>query len=243
MASFSRYLLSRRRMSMARWRAVVINHAPGLSGMPCSGHFSKATTRLSWTTSSARSKSPSTRTSAAVKRPASSLKTEETCPLNSVEFTGTPATLRRWRPCSSALPRVLDYRPDLDRAAGPGLRHLERLVEVLDVDEREPADDLFGLDERPVRDGNPAVLARDGGRRARALELFAANDLAGLRVLLEPLAGRRIGGHRFPASFAFQLLDVLHRAAEQQDVFHRAVSRIKRSLCRLTLYDERGSHI
>src|SRR6266851_5310520 len=106
--SFSRYRVSRRRMSMARRRAVVINHAPGLSGMPCSGHFSSAATRLSWTTSSARAKSPSTRISAAVSRPASSLK--------------TAATAASVVACVSSAFRVVDQGPDLDdAAAGPCL--------------------------------------------------------------------------------------------------------------------------
>jgi len=52
---------------------------------------------------------------------------------------------------------VVDDRPDLDRSR-PFLRHLERLVEVGDLDDREPADYLFGLDERAVGDGRPAVL-------------------------------------------------------------------------------------
>src|SRR6266436_7115050 len=130
-------------MSMARRRAVVINHAPGLSGMPCSGHFSSAATRLSWTTSSARSKSPSTRISAAVSRPASSLKTAATA----------SSVLAR---VSSAF-RMVDYRPDFDDAAtGPGLGHLERLIQVLDLDDREAADDFLRLDERAVRDDSLA---------------------------------------------------------------------------------------
>ncbi len=77
-ATFSAYRRSRRSRSIARRRAVVMSHAPGLSGMPCSGHLSSAATRLSWTTSSAMSKLPSTRTIAAVMRPASSRKTAAT---------------------------------------------------------------------------------------------------------------------------------------------------------------------
>ena len=102
-SSFPRYRLSRRRMSMARRRAVVINHAPGLSGMPSSGHLSSAATRLSWTTSSARSKSPSIRTRAAVRRPASSRKTAATtrsvalCVFFSRSSGRPRAALRRFR--------------------------------------------------------------------------------------------------------------------------------------------------
>src|SRR5947209_1194430 len=157
-------------MSMARRRAVVINHAPGLSGMPCSGHVSSAATRLSWTTSSARAKSPSTRISAAVSRPASSLKTAATA----------SSVLAR---VSSAFGMV-DYRPDFDDAAtGPGLGHLERLVQVFDLDYRKAADDFLGLDERAVRDDSLAVLDANGGGAARTLELGATGDPARPAVL------------------------------------------------------------
>src|SRR5450759_5032980 len=160
-ASFSRYLLSRRRMSTARRRAVVINHAPGLSGMPCSGHLSNATTRLSWTTSSARSKSPSTRTSAAVSRPASS-----------------PSVA----PCVLFGVLALDHGPHFDdpalAAARPRLGYGQRLVQILDLDDREPAHDLLGLDERSVGHDRLAIFEPNGCRAAWTLELFAADDLA-----------------------------------------------------------------
>src|SRR5258707_15074152 len=137
-------------MSMARRRAVVINHAPGLSGMPCSGHFSSAATRLSWTTSSARAKSPSTRISAAVRRPASSLK--------------TALTAASVGACVSSAFRVVDQGPDLDdAAAGPCLGHAECFIEILHFDDREAADDLLRLDERAVCDCGLAVLDTDGG--------------------------------------------------------------------------------
>ena len=57
---------------MARLRAVVVIHAPGLSGMPRVGHVSRAVMNASWTASSARSKSPRTRMSVATARPCSS---------------------------------------------------------------------------------------------------------------------------------------------------------------------------
>src|SRR5258708_7611803 len=144
-------------MSIARRRAVVINHAPGLSGMPCSGHFSNATTRLSWTPSSARSKSPSTRTSAAVSRPASSRKTAATAASAAVYV---PSAVRRGlrHPCARLfdLCRVVHHRPYLDdpilSASWPHLGHGKRLVNVLHLAARESADPPFGLDERAVGD-------------------------------------------------------------------------------------------
>ena len=62
----------RRSRSMARLRAVVVIHAPGLSGTPRSGQVSSALMNASWTASSARSKSPRTRMSVATARPCSS---------------------------------------------------------------------------------------------------------------------------------------------------------------------------
>ena len=58
-------------------RAVAINQATGFAGMPLS-HFSSATANASWTTSSARSKSPSIRIIVAVTRPDTSRKTRST---------------------------------------------------------------------------------------------------------------------------------------------------------------------
>src|SRR5258708_8533941 len=125
-------------MSMARRRAVVINHAPGLSGMPCSGHFSSAATRLSWTTSSARAKSPSTRISAAVSRPASSLK--------------TATTAASVVACVPSAFRVVDQGPDLDdAAAGPCLGHAERFIEILHFDDLEAPNGLLSLAACAVR--------------------------------------------------------------------------------------------
>lgn len=56
---------------MARLRAVVVIQAPGLSGMPRSGHVSRAAANASWTASSASSKSPRTRMRVATARPCS----------------------------------------------------------------------------------------------------------------------------------------------------------------------------
>src|SRR5712691_194461 len=206
-ASFSRYRVSRRRMSMARRRAVVINHAPGLSGMPCSGHFSSAATRLSWTTSSARAKSPSTRISAAVSRPASSLK--------------TAATAASVVACVSSAFRVVDHGPDLDdAAAGPCLGHAECFIEILHFDDREAADDLLRLDERAVRDGGLAALDANRRCRARTQELSATGDPARLAVLLEPLVYALVAsgscglGHLLPGILLFDA------AGKHQDALH-----------------------
>ena len=68
-ARFSSSTRSRRSRSIARLRAVVVIHAPGLRGTPSLGQRSSATIQASWTASSARSKSPRTRMSDATARP------------------------------------------------------------------------------------------------------------------------------------------------------------------------------
>ena len=69
---FSTSRFRRRSRSIARLRAVVVIQAPGLSGTPRAGQVSSALMNASWTASSARSKSPSTRMSVATARPCSS---------------------------------------------------------------------------------------------------------------------------------------------------------------------------
>ena len=60
---------------MARLRAVVVIQPPGFGGNPVAGHRSVATTKASWTASSARSMSPKRRTRVATARPDSRRKT------------------------------------------------------------------------------------------------------------------------------------------------------------------------
>src|SRR4051794_33365974 len=60
---------------MARLRAVVVIHAPGLGGRPDSGQRRRAVTNASWTASSARSMSPRRRIRVATQRPYSSRNT------------------------------------------------------------------------------------------------------------------------------------------------------------------------
>src|SRR5204863_224242 len=153
---------------MARRRAAVINHAPGLSGIPWAGQFSSAATRLSWTASSAMSKLPMRRTIAPVSLAASSRNTAVSAA--SVTF------------LVSVRPSSFHSRPDLDRAGAPCLGHLERLVEILHLHDGESADDLFRLDERAVGDDGLAVLKTNRGSGLRSLQLFAADDLAGALV-------------------------------------------------------------
>src|SRR5262245_49855937 len=63
---------------MARLRAVVTIHAPGLGGSPSDGHLAAATANASWTASSAASMSPRKRIRVATHRPYSRRKTAST---------------------------------------------------------------------------------------------------------------------------------------------------------------------
>src|SRR5438067_6091099 len=143
---------------MARRRAAVISHAPGLSGMPWAGHFSRATRRLSWTTSSAMSKLPMRRTMAPVSLAASSRKTAV-----SAASVADRVSVRT---------SSFHSRPHLDRTGGPGLGHLEGLVEVFDLHDGEAANDLFGLDERAVGHDAAAVCGANRGDGLRPLQLL-----------------------------------------------------------------------
>src|SRR5438874_6443675 len=186
---------------MARRRAAVISHAPGLSGMPSAGHFSRAATRLSWTTSSAMSKLPMRRTIAPVSFAASSR--------NTAVSAASVAVLVSVRPSS------FHSRPHLDRPGAPCLGHLERLVEILHLHDGEAADDLLGLDERAVRDDGLAVLEPHGGRGLRSLELLAADDLAGAAVLLEPLLRHLHPGRHLLGRHVVEALLVVHGPHEK----------------------------
>src|SRR5271155_3707292 len=63
---------------MARLRAVVTIHPPGLGGSPAVGHLAAATVNASWTASSAASISPRKRIRVATQRPYSRRKTAST---------------------------------------------------------------------------------------------------------------------------------------------------------------------
>src|SRR6266550_3135697 len=191
---------------MARRRAAVINHAPGLSGIPCAGHFSSAATRLSWTTSSAMSKLPMSRNIAPVSLAASSR--------NTAVSAASVAFLVSFRPSS------FHSRPDLDWPGAPCLGHLECLVEILDLHDGKASDDLFGLDERAVCDDWLAGLESNRGRGLRALQLLAADDLAGAAVLLEPLFRQLHAGGHLLRCHGVEALLVIHGPHEKQHVFH-----------------------
>src|SRR4051812_26282434 len=173
---------SRRRRSIARRRAVSAIQAAGLGGTPSRGQRSSATTKASWTASSARSRSPNARARAATAWPDSR---------RNRRSIAAPGALSR-------LPRaalggdvgllgahrlVVHDRPHLDRsvlrardAGGPA----DRLVEVPAVEQVVAAELLARLGERPVG-GDRLVIADANGRgRARRLQALAAEQHAGL---------------------------------------------------------------
>src|SRR5438477_8378715 len=135
-----------------------------------------------------------------------------------------PIQRRRWRSAFSSVVRVVDHRPHLDdatvSAARPRLGHLERLVEILHIDDRESADDLLGLDERTVGDDRLAVLETHRGRAAGAEQLCPAGDAAGLAVLLEPLVDALIGGHAGGVGHLVPGLLIFDAVGEHEHVLH-----------------------
>ena len=142
--------------SIARLRAAVVSHAPGLRGTPSRRHVSRASAKASCAHSSATSQSPVTRMSVATTRPHSSRKAAATAA------------------STSALTSPRSAAPRSSRTRAPGIlrRDLDRLVEVLAVDDEVAADLLLGLGERTVGGERLAVADAHGrgvGGRAQAL--------------------------------------------------------------------------
>src|SRR6185369_15825761 len=81
--------LRRRRESIARFFAVAISQAPGLSGMPVSGQRSSAVTSASWASSSASPTSRTIRARPAISRADSILQTASIARRASVSVTAT----------------------------------------------------------------------------------------------------------------------------------------------------------
>src|SRR3954465_11542199 len=147
---------------MARLRAVVVIHAPGLSGTPRAGHVSRALMKASWTASSARSKSPVTRISVATARPCSSRKTRSTMSWAALDPVKEPVRcgLRPSvaRGCADRIAgagdrAVIPDRADLEAADLRTRDHRgvgDRLVEVGRFHEIEAAERLLRLGERPI---------------------------------------------------------------------------------------------
>src|SRR5258708_11097664 len=146
---------------MARLRAVVTIHAPGLGGWPSDGHLAPATVNASWTASSAASMSPRKRIRVATQRPYSRRKTASAVTARE-SMAAAPIRSLRVRRVSPyrVVEGPIEERADLDRPLLPSRGEpgaLQGLVQVGRVDDPEPGEVFLGLGVRPV--GNQEVAA------------------------------------------------------------------------------------
>src|SRR5581483_8737094 len=157
---------------MARLRAVVTIHAPGLGGWPSDGHLAAATVKASWTASSAASISPRERIRVATQRPYSRRKTASTVTARESMVAARMCSLRAGL---VGLDRVVEVpaeeRADLDRPLFRGrglLGPLQGLIQVGGVDDPEPGEVFLGLGVRPIGHEEVAAGLAHHGRRLRA---------------------------------------------------------------------------
>src|SRR5215217_9758947 len=171
---------SRRRRSMAWWRAVVVIQPPGLGGTPSPGHLRRATAKASWTASSARSRSPKTPIRAASDRPDSSRK---------IRPTSSPSSLTAASPSPTPSGLEARERPNLDRRPdGPGdpRRPAKRGIQVLGLDDVEATEVFLGLHEGAVGGHHLAVCHPHHGSGVGVVQAAGGNPGASrLQVLLE----------------------------------------------------------
>src|SRR5262245_30730984 len=188
---------------MARFRAVVTIHAPGLGGWPSDGHLAAATVNASWTASSAASMSPRKRIRVATQRPYSRRKTASTV---TARESMVAARIRSLRVGRASLDRVVEVpfeeRADLDRPLFRDrgeLSPLQGRVQVGGVDDPEPGEVLLGLGVRPVGNQEVAAGLAHHGRRLRAtLHAALEYERAGVFHLV---AQRVYAGPHLLASF------------------------------------------
>src|SRR5258708_8081109 len=131
----------------------------GLGGSPSAGHRCTAVVNASATASSATSMSPKTRTRTATARPCSARNTRS---ISDARSGSKPR---------SVLGDVLE-RTHLDGQGGRAgrlARPPERRLEVLCIDDPEPADVLLTLDVRAVGGHHLPVADPDHGGRARGV--------------------------------------------------------------------------
>jgi len=169
---FAASVRSRRMRSTARFRAVLISHARGLSGVPSRGQRAAAIANASCAASSARSKSP--------RKPIRAARTCPHCSRKGLVEAGGHSTIGR---TSIAPPK----------RAGRDLRgQLDRGVEVVALIDEPAAHRLLQLDERAVGGQRPAVLHPHGRGHLGRLQAHAGGHA---RVLVDRLVG---GVHRAP---------------------------------------------
>src|SRR6266567_845879 len=195
---------ARLRWSMARRLAMAISQAPGLSGTPDVGHRSSAATSASCANSSARPTSRTIRVSPAMTRPDSSFQTASivrwasravTALIRTPRRAGRKPLLRVLRPVDLVEP-ALAVADDLPEPPGD----LDHLGPGPHFDQREPADRLLRLGERPVGERELATGRLDartdrveaaGGQQHALLGQFV-DELAHLDV--QRLVGLAVAG-------------------------------------------------
>ena len=189
----------RRRRSIARRRAAVVIHAPGLAGTPSRRHAVTAASNASCTASSASWKSPACRISVASTIARSSRNARATAaetgsagcaPAHARSFTASSGTSA---PACARHPQPLvgrHHRAHLDR---PPARHRhprglpERLVEVGALQDVVAGQDLLGHRERAVGDLRLSIAhahRRRALRRMQALDAHQQPRLAQAAVQL-----------------------------------------------------------
>src|SRR5690349_17660861 len=138
--------------SIARFFAVAISQAPGLSGTPASGHFSSAATSASWARSSARPTSPTIRARPATRRADSIRQTASIARVASVKLAAEVLADGVLHVLREVL--HLEDPPHLDPAVlgRAAACPLQRLLLRAGLDQPVAADDLLGLGEGSVGD-------------------------------------------------------------------------------------------
>src|SRR5258707_1868540 len=193
----------RRARSIARFLAVAMSQARGLSGTPDSGQRVRAATSASWARSSARPTSRTIRARAAMRRADSIRQTASVAPLAVASLTW----LRLFGGFLDLLRKVLQllHAPHFDPAvlAGAAGGPLDRLLRRARLDQPVAADDLLGLRERPVGDGRLAAgVEADRRSVAGRVQAVEAEQHARLAQLLVVRVHRRADlRRRLPCPF------------------------------------------
>src|SRR5215472_7550267 len=207
-ASLSARRRSRRTRSSALCRAVPISQPRGLSGTPPAGHWAKAAAQASCTASSATSRSPTWRVTAATAAHQWARNTSASAPLSGWLLSGS---------------HHLDHGPHLhlaDLRHGEGRRPLQRLVQVRAFDQGVTAEVLLDLGRRAIGEQNLSVPDAHRGRRGRGLQRRAIEQHARAR---HGAGGRSPFGPHPLELLATGLGELLLRPPVQQEhVLHHA---------------------
>ena len=193
---------ARRTRSMARLRAVVVIHAPGLSGMPSAGQRSSATRyasgdRLLGEVEVAQDPDEGR------EGPAVSSRNRRSTTASRAAAVGVASDRRHIDPVVAQIGRTstVPYSAAGIRAATSIASSRSR-----GLDQVVPAEVLLGLGERPVGDDPPAVAepdrrgVRDGLERLAAQELAALAEPGGVRAVPRQLFALRVVGGARPAA-------------------------------------------